>query len=248
MRWPNTVDHGLCPMNCVHHPESPRPDNSGRALAVAALLLPSLAVAQAKPPMPANFESHVLPIFTAHCAECHGPQAPFGSPHLLKRDDVVRGGLSGPAIRAGNSRLSTSNRSGRPVACCRHRSGSPDTDIRATLSKKEVFQLSPTLLVWGGEFGRLPLAQKAGKPGHDHGANGFSVLMAGGGIKGGTVHGATDEFGYHAVENRVSVHDLHATLLHCLGLDHRRLVFNHHGLNERLSGVEPARVVREILS
>ena len=110
-----------------------------------------------------------------------------------------------------------------------------------------MFHLSPTLLVWGGEFGRLPLAQKAGKPGRDHGANGFSVWMAGGGIKGGTVHGATDEFGYHAVENRVSVHDLHATLLHCLGLDHRRLVFNHHGLNERLSGVEPARVVREIL-
>ena len=133
------------------------------------------------------------------------------------------------------------------MACCRHRSGSPDTDIRAPLSKKEVFHLSPTLLVWGGEFGRLPLAQKAGKPGRDHGANGFSVWMAGGGIKGGTVHGATDEFGYHAVENRVSVHDLHATLLHCLGLDHRRLVFNHHGLNERLSGVEPARVVREIL-
>ena len=107
--------------------------------------------------------------------------------------------------------------------------------------------LDSTLLVWGGEFGRLPLAQKAGKPGRDHGANGFSVWMAGGGIKGGTVHGATDEFGYHPVENRVSVHDLHATLLHCLGLDHRRLVFNHHGLNERLSGVEPARVVREIL-
>ena len=215
MRWPNTVDHGLCPMNCVHHPESPRPDNSGRALAVAALLLPSLAVAQAKPPMPANFESHVLPIFTAHCAECHGPQAPFGSPHLLKRDDVVRGGLSGPAIRAGNSRLSTSNRSGRPVACCRHRSGSPDTDIRAPLSKKEVFQLSPTLLVWGGEFGRLPLAQKATN----------SAITQ---WKTGSVFTISTP--------------------HCLGLDHRRLVFNHHGLNERLSGVEPARVVREILS
>ena len=106
MRWPNTVDHGLCPMNCVHHPESPRPGIFGRALALAALLLPSLAVAQAKPPMPATFESHVLPIFTAHCAECHGPQDPSGSLHLLTRDDVVRGGQSGPAIRAGNARLS----------------------------------------------------------------------------------------------------------------------------------------------
>ena len=107
--------------------------------------------------------------------------------------------------------------------------------------------LDSTLLVWGGEFGRLPLAQKAGKPGRDHGANGFSVWLAGGGIKGGTTYGETDDFGYHAVDNRVSVHDFHATLLHCLGLDHRRLVFNHHGLDERLSGVEPARVIQELL-
>ena len=107
--------------------------------------------------------------------------------------------------------------------------------------------LDDTLVVWGGEFGRLPLAQKAGKPGRDHGANGFSVWLAGGGIKGGTTYGETDDFGYHAVDNRVSVHDFHATLLHCLGLDHRRLVFNHHGLDERLSGVEPARVIQELL-
>jgi hypothetical protein len=108
--------------------------------------------------------------------------------------------------------------------------------------------LDSTLLVWGGEFGRLPIAQKASKPGRDHGANGFSIWLAGGGIKGGTVYGATDDFGYHAVENRVSVHDFHATFLHCLGFDHRRLVYNHHGLDERLTGVEPARVVREVLA
>ena len=107
--------------------------------------------------------------------------------------------------------------------------------------------LDSTLLVWGGEFGRLPLAQKAEKPGRDHGANGFSVWLAGGGIKGGTTYGETDDFGYHAVENRVSVHDFHATVLACLGVDHRRLVFNHHGLNERLTGVEPARVIKDVL-
>lgn len=108
--------------------------------------------------------------------------------------------------------------------------------------------LDSTLLVWGGEFGRLPLAQKADKPGRDHGANGFSVWLAGGGIKGGMSHGETDDFGYHAVENRVSVHDFHATILHCLGIDHRRLVYKHHGLDERLTGIEPARVVRELLA
>ncbi|HEX2524084.1 MAG TPA: DUF1501 domain-containing protein [Terriglobia bacterium] len=92
------------------------------------------------------------------------------------------------------------------------------------------------------------MSQGGENPGRDHGANGFSVWLAGGGVKGGSIHGATDEFGYKAVENLVSVHDFHATVLHLLGLDHERLVFNHHGLSERLSGVEPANVVREILA
>jgi len=130
-------------------------------------------------------------------------------------------------------------------SCCRQ------TDRPAAGLLKDLKQrglLESTLVTWGGEFGRLPLAQKGDKPGRDHGANGFSVWLAGGGVRGGTVYGATDEFGYHAVENRVSVHDYHATILHCLGLDHERLVFNHHGLDERLSGVEPAHVVQEILS
>ena len=108
--------------------------------------------------------------------------------------------------------------------------------------------LDSTLLIWGGEFGRLPLSQGGENPGRDHGANGFSVWMAGGGVKGGTVYGATDEFGYHALENRVSVHDFHATILHLLGLDHEKLVYNHHGLDERLTGVEPARVIKEIIA
>lgn len=106
--------------------------------------------------------------------------------------------------------------------------------------------LESTLLVWGGEFGRLPLAQSTKNPGRDHGANGFSVWLAGGGIKGGVAHGATDEFGYHAVEKRTSVHDLHATILHCLGLNHEKLVFNHHGLDERLTTVNPAHPVKDL--
>ena len=111
--------------------------------------------------------------------------------------------------------------------------------------------LDGTLVTWGGEFGRLPYAQfnpgdKIG--GRDHGPAGFTVWMAGGGIQGGTVYGTTDEIGYQAVENPVSVHDFHATTLHQLGMDHRKLVYNHNGLDERLTGVEPARVVKEILA
>jgi hypothetical protein len=107
--------------------------------------------------------------------------------------------------------------------------------------------LDSTLLMWGGEFGRLPLVQKNEKPGRDHGSDGFSVWLAGGGVRGGTTYGATDEFGYHAVQDRVSVHDLHATILHCLGIDHEELVYHHNGLDERLSGVEAARVLHDIL-
>jgi hypothetical protein len=84
--------------------------------------------------------------------------------------------------------------------------------------------------------------------GRDHGPTGFTVWLAGAGVKGGTVHGATDEIGYKAVENRVSVHDLHATILHQLGMNHRDLVYSHDGRNERLTDEFPARVVTEILN
>ena len=108
--------------------------------------------------------------------------------------------------------------------------------------------LDSTLVVWGGEFGRLPISQGEGKPGRDHGPSGFSVWMAGGGTKGGTVHGATDDIGFKAVENRVSVHDFHATILHLLGLNYRDLFLDRHGLKERLTDQFPARVVSEILA
>jgi Protein of unknown function (DUF1501) len=110
--------------------------------------------------------------------------------------------------------------------------------------------LDSTLVLWGGEFGRLPLSQispESKSAGRDHGPGGFSVWLAGGGVKKGYVHGATDEIGYKAVRDPVSVHDFHATVLHLLGMDHEKLVYNHNGLNERLSGVEPARVVDGIL-
>ena len=114
---------------------------------------------------------------------------------------------------------------------------------------KERGLLDDTLIIWGGEFGRTPMAQKnKGGPGRDHHMKGFSMFLAGGGIKGGTCHGATDELGYHAVEKVVHVRDLHATILHQLGIDHERLSLKFQGLDLRLTGVEPARVVREILA
>jgi hypothetical protein len=94
--------------------------------------------------------------------------------------------------------------------------------------------LDSTLLIWGGEFGRTPMAQGNGR---DHNPFGFTMWMCGGGIKGGTIHGATDEYGYHTVENKVEVHDLHATMLHLLGMDHKRLTYRFSGRDMRLTDV-----------
>ena len=105
--------------------------------------------------------------------------------------------------------------------------------------------LDDTLVIWGGEFGRTPMGQGTGR---DHHILGFSLWMAGGGVKGGMTYGATDELGYRAVEDVVHVHDLHATMLHLCGIDHRRLSFKYQGLDVRLTGVEPAHVVKRILS
>jgi hypothetical protein len=104
--------------------------------------------------------------------------------------------------------------------------------------------LDATLVLWTAEFGRTPTGQN-GK-GRDHSPRGFSTWMAGGGVRGGVAYGATDEFGYQAVENPVHVHDLHATALHCLGLDHERLTYFHGGREMRLTDVA-GRVVQEIL-
>jgi hypothetical protein len=105
--------------------------------------------------------------------------------------------------------------------------------------------LEDTLVVWGGEFGRTPMAQGDGR---DHHIKAFSIFLAGGGIKGGTVHGETDELGYDIARDPVSVHDLHATLLHLLGLDFQRFTYRYQGLDQKLTGVEPAAVVRQILA
>ena len=113
---------------------------------------------------------------------------------------------------------------------------------------KQRGMLDDTLVVWGGEFGRTPMFQKKGEQGgRDHHIAGFSMWVAGGGIRGGISVGSTDELGYHAVENRINIRDLHATMLHLLGLDHHRFSLKFQGLDMKLTGVEEARVVREAL-
>ena len=105
--------------------------------------------------------------------------------------------------------------------------------------------LEDTLVIWGGEFGRTPYSE--GAKGRDHHSLGFSMWLAGGGVKGGYVHGATDELGMQAVANRMHVHDLHATILHLMGLDHERLTYRYSGRDFRLTDVS-GHVAREILA
>jgi uncharacterized protein (DUF1501 family) len=105
--------------------------------------------------------------------------------------------------------------------------------------------LDSTLVIWAGEFGRTPMAQ--GGNGRDHNPFGFTIWLAGGGVQGGTVHGATDDYGYYAVENKLQIHDLHATMLHLLGIDHTRLTFRFGGRDVRLTDVH-GQVIEEILA
>ena len=105
--------------------------------------------------------------------------------------------------------------------------------------------LDTTLLVFSGEFGRTPFAQ--GTNGRDHNPQGFSLWMAGGGIKGGTIYGATDEYGYRVVENKLTVHDLHANMLHLLGVDHKKLTYRFQGRDYRLTDIH-GHLVKKILA
>jgi uncharacterized protein (DUF1501 family) len=115
---------------------------------------------------------------------------------------------------------------------------------------KQRGMLDETLIVWGGEFGRTPMAQgdvTKPKAGRDHHIRGFSMWMAGGGVKGGISHGETDELGYYAVKDVVHVHDLHATILHQMGIDHERLTYRYQGRDFRLTDVA-GKVVNQILT
>jgi uncharacterized protein (DUF1501 family) len=138
-----------------------------------------------------------------------------------------------------------------------HRNLAKESDQATGALLKDLKQrgmLEDTLVIWGGEFGRTPTVElptpgsNAGKiNGRDHNPHGFTMWMAGGGVKGGYVHGATDEFGFAATENKVHVHDLHATILALLGFDHEKLTFRHAGRDFRLTDVH-GRVVSELFA
>ncbi|WP_404309578.1 DUF1501 domain-containing protein [Neorhodopirellula lusitana] len=130
-----------------------------------------------------------------------------------------------------------------------------DTDQASAALVKDLKahgMLEDTLVIWGGEFGRTPFVQgDINNPtahGRDHHPRAFTVWMAGGGVQPGKIHGSSDEFGFHVAEDPVHVRDLQATLLHLCGIDHERFTYRHQGLDFKLTGVEPARVVNEILS
>lgn len=127
--------------------------------------------------------------------------------------------------------------------------GETDQPIAALLNDlQQRGLLDETLIVWCGEFGRLPIAQTGKKPGRDHNPHCFTAWMAGGGIKGGVSYGKSDDVGYKAVENKVHVNDLHATILHLLGLNHKKLTFMYNGLRTRLTGVgEDGKILKEII-
>ena len=127
--------------------------------------------------------------------------------------------------------------------CCQ-RTDQPTAALLKDLKRRGL--LDSVLVVWCGEFGRTPVSQ--GGNGRDHHKQGFSLWLAGGGIRGGQAYGATDELGYHAVENRTMVADLHATILHLLGLDHRRVTYQLHGRDERLTDVYDAKVIKPLLA
>lgn len=122
----------------------------------------------------------------------------------------------------------------------------PTTALIRDLKRRGL--LDDTIVIWGGEFGRTPMGEVRERTGRNHHIDAFTMWFAGGGFKPGLVYGKTDEFGFGAVENPVHVHDLHATLLHLMGLDHERLSVKFQGLDFRLTGVDPARVVTELIA
>jgi hypothetical protein len=138
----------------------------------------------------------------------------------------------------------THNRNAEGTRACSDKTDRPTAALLTDLKRRGL--LDSTLVIWGGEFGRTPVSQSG--DGRDHHKQGFSIWLAGGGIRGGQAYGATDELGYHAVENRVKVSDLHATILHLLGLDHRRVTYHLHGRDERLTDVYPAHVVQPLIT
>jgi Protein of unknown function (DUF1501) len=167
---------------------------------------------------------------------------PYGARCLMARRLVERGVRFVQVFMSGQPWDAHTNAAAQTRGCCEQ----TDLPIAGLLTDlKQRGLLETTLVFWGGEFGRTPGAQ--GKDGRDHHPYGFSVWLAGGGVKGGQVYGATDDFGYRAVVDRCSTADLHATMLHLLGLDHSKVVYRHNGRDERLTDVFEPKILKTLL-
>ncbi len=167
----------------------------------------------------------------------------YGRQLLMSRRLVERGVRFVQVMMTGQPWDTHTNNANTLRSLC-HSTDGPVSGLLTDLKSRGL--LEDTLVIWTGEFGRTPFAE--GKDGRDHHKRGFSLWVAGGGIKGGVTHGATDEFGYNAVKDVVTVADFHATLLQLLGLDFQRLTFKHDSRDERLTDVHPVQIVKPILA
>jgi hypothetical protein len=167
----------------------------------------------------------------------------YGLRCLMARRLVERGVRFVQIFMAGQPWDTHNNNAAATRSCC-VQTDLPIAGLLADLKQRGL--LESTLVFWGGEFGRTPGAQ--GRDGRDHHPYGFSVWLAGAGIRGGQAYGATDDFGYRAVQDRTRTADLHATMLHLLGLDHAKLTYGHNGRDERLTDVYEAKVIKALAS
>ena len=172
----------------------------------------------------------------------------YGTRCLMARRLIERGVRFVSLFMAGQPWDTHTENNKRTKDCC----AQTDLPVGGLLTDlKQRGLLDSTLILWGGEFGRTPAAearQKNAAYGRDHHPYGFSVWLAGGGVKGGQAYGATDDFGYRAVEKRTQTANLHATILHLLGLEHEELTYYHNGRDERLTDVYPAKVMHELIA
>jgi hypothetical protein len=162
------------------------------------------------------------------------PTAAFGRTCLLARRLVERGVRFVQLYHGAGNKWDAHSGIEKNHADLCSQMDKPVAGLLADLRRRGL--LDSTLVIWGGEFGRTPMSEQGN--GRDHNPTGFTMWMAGGGVRGGTVHGTTDEIGLHAVENRLHVHDLHSTILYLMGLDHKKLVYFHAGRPERIDANE----------
>lgn len=190
---------------------------------------------------------------TAETHELYGLNNPvtadFGRKCLLARRLIERGVRFVQLYSGGGHIEATWDGHGDCITNHKTHAGETDRPIGALISDLKRRGLwEETLLVWGGEFGRTPTSEGVGKPGRDHNWLGFSMWLAGAGVRGGQAVGATDELGFLGVEDRCHVSDLHATILHLMGFDHRRLSWFFNGLDQRLTGVQERTIVEKALA